>query len=278
MNMQETMHSKTSSGIENHCVIIDDRLYEVDVELLEKITKKLEAVTKPRRVKVRIFAGRHWSAKEVKLLGTDKDDVVAAKVGVSTSAVAAKRRELSIPPFRSPGNPSQRNWTEDEMAMLGKCTDSELASKLKISITTVGNKRRALGIRRYSKPDRLWTEEEIGLLGNIPDRILAKQLGVANHTVYFKRKSLGITAFNRTVHEDEKPREAPELNKSEKLLATQIYNIYLEAKTIVQAVARIKKFSKSQDSEKLKKVGSYLAAEYQDNFPFERCLTLVGIF
>ena len=278
MNKQSKMLKKTSEETESHCVIIDDQLYEVDVKLLKSITKKLEAVSKPRRVKVRVFTGRQWTTNEIKILGTDKDEVIAARVGVSTSAVAAKRRELSIPPFRSPGNPSQRNWSEEELSLLGKCSDSELAEKLNISITTVGNKRRALGISRYSKPDRDWSEEELSLLGNVPDRVLAKQLGVLNHTVYFKRKSLNITAFNRTVHEDEKPREAPELKKSEEKMAGQIYDLYDEAKSIVQAVAKIKKFSKKQDPDQLKKVGAYLAAKYQDNFPLERCLNLVGIF
>ena len=278
MNKQETVLGKTSKKAESHCVIIDDQLYEVDVELLKVITKKLEAVTKPRKVKVRVFTGRQWTDKEIELLGKFKDDVVATKVGVSTSAVAAKRRELSVPPFRSPGNPTQRNWSDKELALLGEASDSEIAEKIKVSITTVGNKRRALGISRYTKPERIWSSEEISLLGTVPDRTLANQLGLPNHLVYFKRKSLKITAFNRSVYEDEAPRKAPVLNKTEKGLALEVYEIYQNAKTILKAVARIKKLIRRHDQEELKKIGAYLAAKYQDNFPLERCLTLAGIF
>lgn len=278
MNKQTEMLNRTSDQTENHRVIIDDQLYEIDVDLLNKITKKLDAVTKPRRVKIRVFKGRHWSDSEIKLLGKDKDDVVASRVGVSISAVAAKRRELSIAPFRTPGNPSKRQWTPEELALLGKASDSEIADKLSISITTVGNKRRVLGIPRFSKPERAWSSEEVSLLGTMPDKALAKRLGIPNHIVYFKRKSLNIRAFNRTYHEDAPPRTAPVLDSEEKELAAVIYDTYKNAKTIIKAVARIKKLIKRQNPEKLKKVGAYLAAEYQDNFPLERCLTLVGIF
>lgn len=278
MNEQDTMLKEASDFSENHSVIIDDQLYEVDVALLRTITEKLEAVSKPRKVKVRVFTGRQWSESELALLGKDKDDVVARKVGVSTSAVAAKRRELYIPPFRPPGNPSQRVWSDEELSLLGNASDSDIAARLKVSITTVGNKRRALGISRYSKPERDWSAEEIALLGTVPDKILAKQLGLPNHLVYFKRKSLNITAFNRTVHEDEGPREVPVISKEEEALASQIYDIYDQAKTIIKAVAKIKKETKRQDPKALKNAGAYLAAKYQDNFPLERCLTLVGIY
>ena len=69
-----------------------------------------------------------------------------------------------------------------------------------------------------------------------------------NHIVFFKRKSLDIVAFNRTLHEEEKPRTTPEIDKDEEAIATQVYNLYDEAKSIIQAVAKIKKFSKTQDA------------------------------
>ena len=268
--------SSEKSG--SHRVIIDDRMYEVDLELLKVLSKKLEAVAKPERVKVRIFKGRNWSKEEIALLGTDKDETVAKKVGISTSAVAAKRRELNVAPFRSPGNPSQRKWTEEELALLGKESDSEIAHKLNISITSVGNKRRSLGIGRYTKPEREWTQEELALLGTIPDKNIAKQLGLPNHVVYFKRKSLKITAFNRIPWDEELPRDMPRLNSLERQLAEEMYEIYDKSKTLVKAVAKLKTFVKRKDPEKIKRVGSYLIVKHSDNFPLERCLTLVGIF
>ena len=259
-----------------HCIIIDDRMYEVDKALYKKISQKLESSVKPQKVKVRVFSHRKWSKSEINLLGTEKDGAVAKKIGVSTSSVASKRRELGVKPFRSLKRRPQRVWSKEELSLLGKISDTELAEKINVSITTIGNKRRELGIEKFSKPERDWTESEVTLLGTLPDNEVAKKLGIPNHIVYFKRKSLNIQAFNRTTHEDEAPRVIPELNSEEKHLAEELYGIYESSKTIVKAVAKLKTFVKKSKKQDLTKSAEYLLAKH-DNFALERCLTLVGL-
>ena len=41
-----------------------------------------------------------WTAAQVKLLGTDRDEVIAKRIGKSASAVRGKRMRLKIPAFR----------------------------------------------------------------------------------------------------------------------------------------------------------------------------------
>jgi len=264
------------AGSGDHCIIIDDQLYEVDKSLLKKISKKLNSSVEPKKVKVRVFNHRKWSPSELSLLGKEKDQNVAEKVGVSTSAVASKRRELGIPPFRSSKKRPPRVWTKQEISELGKVSDTVLAAKLNVSITTIGNKRRELGVEKFTKLERDWSKAELKILGTLPDNEVAKKLKIPNHIVYFKRKSLNIQAFNRTPHEDEAPRVAPKLNEVEESLAEEIYGIYENSKSIVKAVAKLKLFVKKRDKTQLKKSASYLAAKY-DNFALERCLTLVSL-
>jgi len=272
--MKENETAIAGSG--DHCIIIDDQLYEVDKTLLEKISRKLESSVKPQKVKVRVFNHRKWSQSEVDLLGKEKDENVAGKIGISTSAVASKRRELGVPPFRSSKKRPQRKWSERELSLLGKVSDTELAEKLNVSITTIGNKRRELGIQKFSKPEREWSDSEVKLLGTLPDNEVAKKLNIPNHIVYFKRKSLNIQAFNRTPHEDETPRVAPNLDNFETKLAEEIYSIYETSKTIVKAVDKLKNFVKKQEKPQLEKAAEYLVARH-DNFALERCLILVGV-
>lgn len=264
------------AGSSEHCIIIDDQMYEVDKSLLKQISKKLESSSKPQKVKVRVFNNRAWSQSEISLLGKEKDQSVAEKIGISTSAAASKRRELGIPAYRSPKKRPQRDWKSSELKLLGKVSDTELAEKLNVSVTTIGNKRRELGIKKFSKPDRNWTKAEIKLLGTLPDNEVAKKLNIPNHIVYFKRKELKINAFNRAPHEDETPRIAPKLNKAEKDLAAEIFAIYENSKSIVKAVAKLKTFVKKEDPSKLRKSAEFLVASH-DNFALERCLTLVGL-
>jgi hypothetical protein len=77
------------------------------------------------------------------------DDVVAARLGRSKSAVLLRRQKLGIMAFRY-----QRRhiWTAEEEAMLGTEKDTAIAERLGISKLTVGRRRRELWIPRFRLP------------------------------------------------------------------------------------------------------------------------------
>jgi hypothetical protein len=82
------------------------------------------------------------------LLGTAPDDVVAARLGRSKSAVILRRQQLGITAFRY----HQRHaWTAEQDARLGTEKDVATARRLGISALAVGRRRRALGIRKFKR-------------------------------------------------------------------------------------------------------------------------------
>lgn len=91
-----------------------------------------------------------WPPSAVKLLGTDRDIVIAARLGVPETRVAWKRHALGIASFTL-----RRRWQHHEVARLGKASDKKIAAELGRSRPTVAIKRRALGIPVYApKPRR----------------------------------------------------------------------------------------------------------------------------
>lgn len=259
-------------------LIIEGKLYDVDEKIYKQVLKILDDKTKPQAVSLKIKKIRDWSEDELKMLGVVTDGVIADKLGISPIAVGKKRRNMGIPACSTRGTKWGREWSKNELKLLGKVPDKEVAEKLGISNATVSLKRRELGISKFSKPSREWSKDEIALLGTYPDTIVSEKLGLPNHVVYLKRRSLNILAYNRQEFEEEPQREMPKLDSKERKLARDIYDIYDKSKTLVQAVDKIKKFTRKKDDETLKRVSTYLTVKYDDNFPLERCLTLVGIF
>lgn len=86
------------------------------------------------------MSGRHWSAEEIELLGTDRDDVIAIRLGRPKCAVTAKRCKLGIRPQRKQG------WTAEETALLGRLPDAEIAARTGRSLVAVRTKRREAGV------------------------------------------------------------------------------------------------------------------------------------
>ncbi len=58
------------------------------------------------------------------------DPELAREMGISQSAVAARRKSLKIPPFRSAGPYA---WKARDLKRLGKIPDDELALELGLS-------------------------------------------------------------------------------------------------------------------------------------------------
>jgi hypothetical protein len=85
---------------------------------------------------------RRWTKKELAALGTMLDTELARQLGLSQSEVAAKRKELKIPPFRKAG---PYDWKPKDLARRGKIPDDELALELGISFQYVAEKRLELG-------------------------------------------------------------------------------------------------------------------------------------
>ena len=67
-----------------------------------------------------------WSKRELALLGTDLDHVIAAKLGLATTTICNLRLELGIRAFR----PRKRIWTKAETALLGRLPDGAIAAKI----------------------------------------------------------------------------------------------------------------------------------------------------
>ncbi|HJZ57292.1 MAG TPA: hypothetical protein VKE74_20145 [Gemmataceae bacterium] len=89
-----------------------------------------------------------WKRKELALLGTDHDEVIAKRIGRSESAVTSKRVLLKIPAF-SGWVTSGRGWTADELALLGTADDEVVAEKIDRTPGAVCQKRLALKISDF---------------------------------------------------------------------------------------------------------------------------------
>ncbi len=90
-----------------------------------------------------------WPPSAVRLLGTDRDVVIAARLGVPETRVAWKRRALGIP-----GWSPRARWQPHEVARLGQASDKKVAAELGRSPQTVAFKRRALGIPVFTPRPR----------------------------------------------------------------------------------------------------------------------------
>ena len=93
---------------------------------------------------------RPWTVREVKLLGTDTDAAVAARIGRTPGSVKFKRYQLGIPahPRR------RREWTKRELSLLGTMSDAAVADRLGVSDQHVLDTRRRHGAECYSPKNR----------------------------------------------------------------------------------------------------------------------------
>jgi len=93
---------------------------------------------------------RRWTDKEVALLGTDFDRVIADQIGRTRKAVETERRKRKIKPHR----PHWIKWTRAAIRQLGKIPDSAVARQLKIARRTVITERKHREIPAFSPKNR----------------------------------------------------------------------------------------------------------------------------
>lgn len=173
---------------------------------------------------------RLWTPEEEALLGTMPNRELAAKLGRSRKAVAARlflknagrlprrdrvvkaaaiqperrpeptrRKRVETPSFPTKRGlslrdiaPPARVWKPEEDDIIRKHTITQAAQLLNYSPSIIAKRRRKLGIVRSVVITNPWTPEQIQLLGTKPDRILARKFGRKTGSVQGKRKSLGI--------------------------------------------------------------------------------------
>jgi len=93
-------------------------------------------------LKVRVTQAR-WTPREIGLLGTRPDGVVARKIGRTVEAVSLKRQALDI------GAPLQPPWRDEEIKLLGTQPDRAVGKLIGRSLAAVQGKRLLLGIRSW---------------------------------------------------------------------------------------------------------------------------------
>jgi hypothetical protein len=97
--------------------------------------------------KYRRSNGPDWTAKEIALLGTDVDRVIAEKVGRSVEAVNRKRKKLGIPRIPDRLDRSSQ-WTKAQIRLFRTDDDKTIAAKTGRTTVSVRMKRRRLRIAR----------------------------------------------------------------------------------------------------------------------------------
>jgi hypothetical protein len=86
------------------------------------------------------YHGLWWTEKEKRMLGTLRDNEVAARTGRTPNAVRIKREALGLL------NPESRAWTAKELALLGTATDGKVAKRIGRRSSAVAQKQITLGI------------------------------------------------------------------------------------------------------------------------------------
>jgi hypothetical protein len=90
-------------------------------------------------------AGKPWSHREVRLLGTVPDQELAKRLGRSPSAVVCARLRFGRP--KPPGQrPRGKPWTQRELNLLGTEPDAKLARRFGRTIHAVKRKRSLLSV------------------------------------------------------------------------------------------------------------------------------------
>ncbi len=136
-----------------------------------------------------------WLRRYRHLLGRISDAQVAARVGVTPTAVGNVRRRLGIPPARA-ATPSF-DWPDCIIRQLGTVPDRALAEEVGCSPATIRYQRCIRGIEPFSdhQADKAyeWSRDEDAVLGTMPDAAVSRLLGLSEAMVRIRRKALGIS-------------------------------------------------------------------------------------
>jgi hypothetical protein len=143
---------------------------------------------------------RVWTAAETALLGTDRDEVIAERLGRTLGAVSERRQLRGIPahapaPRREPPpRASVPRWTEAQEALLGTDQDAVIAHRIGRTVEAVAVRRRLLGVLSFGGAPS-WTDAELKLLGTATDAALASRLNRTRSSVIQKRIAFGIAPY-----------------------------------------------------------------------------------
>jgi hypothetical protein len=88
---------------------------------------------------------RYWTPEEDAQLGTERDSVIAKRLGRPASGVADRRRALGIPRCGI-HDPPANAWQPEEVKFLGTASDAEVARRTGRTANAVKAHRRLLGI------------------------------------------------------------------------------------------------------------------------------------
>ena len=92
------------------------------------------------------YHGPWWTREQLRLLGTEPDEVVAAKVGRTAQAVRSMRGRLGIPnPAARPGAYGSPPWTAAEDRLVRTLPPGEAAARMGRTMHAVYGRRHDLG-------------------------------------------------------------------------------------------------------------------------------------
>jgi hypothetical protein len=88
-------------------------------------------------------APHFWTRKNIALLGTDFDDVIAKRLGIRPSDVFLQRRRRGIRAFGTLRH-GHCKWGQTEIGLLRNYTDQEIAKLTGRSLKEIAAKRRSI--------------------------------------------------------------------------------------------------------------------------------------
>lgn len=139
-----------------------------------------------------------WKAHEDSLLGTDHDNIISDRLGVTISQVRNRRWQLAIEAFK----PSARIvWTDEMLGYLGVVSDPEFSHYYGISPLSTRIKRIALGIPTFTghfSPVPKLPASAYELLGVWTDLRISEEYGILRVNVRLVRMVMGIDLAPRT--------------------------------------------------------------------------------
>lgn len=139
-----------------------------------------------------------WTANEDAQLGTDHDNIINVRLGVTISQVRNRRWQLGIEAFK----PSARiTWTDTMLGYLGVVSDPEFSYYYGISPLSTRLKRIALGIPTFTghySPVPKLPANAYELLGVWTDLRISEEYGILRVNVRLVRMVMGIDQAPRT--------------------------------------------------------------------------------
>ncbi len=141
-----------------------------------------------------------WDDKMIALLGTDTDNAIAERLGVSHSAVRDKRMKLRIKAFGHKMRP-RKEYPQEMIDLLGTIPDEAVGLKFNLCNSRISSIRRGMGIPafQHQNEDAHFSEETIKLLGTLPDIEIHKTTGIPVKAIRRKRKKLNIPSFRERI-------------------------------------------------------------------------------